>query len=145
MKSTLFSKRIGIAVLAAVVLVIASLAVYGEVIDYKAAQSIKTEQLVHSYSFRSNRTILVHLKNNSVIRLDLTATPLNVTVGTKNTFHRSPGSISKYSSPGKTSGYILTLTPSDYQRFNQNMMNYYGSINTFEKTSNHSELVSVSI
>jgi hypothetical protein len=145
MKSTFISKRISIAVLVAVVLVIASLAVYGEVIDYKAAQSIKAEQSVHSYSFRSNRTVLVHLKNNYVIRLDLTSTPLNVTVGTKNTFHRIPGSISKYSSPGKTSGYILTLTPSDYQRFNKDMMNYYGSINTFQQKNNHSELVSVSI
>jgi len=145
MKSTFFSKRIGIALLVAAAFVIAILAVYGEVIDYKAEQSIKSEQAVDSYSFRSNRTVLVHLKNSYVIRLDLTSTPLNVTVGTKNAFRRTPGSISRYSSSGKTSGYILTLTPSEYQRFNKDMMNYYGSINTFQQKNNHSELVSVSI
>ncbi|SFG25764.1 hypothetical protein [Sporolactobacillus nakayamae] len=145
MKSTFFSKRIGIAVLVAAALVIASLATYGEVIDYKATQSIETEQSVHSYSFRSNRTILLHLTNGYVIHLDLSSVPLNVQLGNKNTLHRFPGHFSKYGT-ANDHGYVLTLTPKEYKSFNQDFLNNYGEAGMFiHKKQEASELVYISL
>ncbi|MCO7177186.1 hypothetical protein ACFP7A_14185 [Sporolactobacillus kofuensis] len=144
--STWFSKRTTILLLAASAIIIASLTVYGLLINFKGDQSIKAHQTVNSYSFRSNRTILVHLKNGYVFRLDLTSVPLNVKVGTKNTLYRAPGSISKYASSGKISGYLLTLTPSAYQAFNKDLVNHFGAASMLQQNlQNHSELVSVSI
>ncbi|MDN3956661.1 hypothetical protein [Sporolactobacillus laevolacticus] len=146
MKSTFLSKRMGITLLVAAAIVIASLAIYGEVVDYKATQSIKTEQSVDRYSFRSNRTILLQLKNGYVIHLDLSSVPLNIQRGNKNTLYRVPGTLSKYSAANKNCGYVLTLTPKEYKSFNEEFLNNYGQAGMFvHNKQNHSELVYVSI
>ncbi|MCO7128176.1 hypothetical protein NIE88_20740 [Sporolactobacillus shoreicorticis] len=144
MKRTFFSKRIGIAILVAAALVIASLTVYGELRTYKGYTSIATQQAVDHYSFGVNRHILITLKNGYPIDLDLTSVPLNVKVGAGNTLHHVPGTPSKNGSSKKTAGYVLSLTPNAYRSFHQAFLNNFGAAGIFIH-ARHSELVYVSI
>ncbi|GAY77263.1 hypothetical protein [Sporolactobacillus inulinus] len=145
-KYTGLNKHTRNTLLIAAVLVLAMLSVYSFFIFIQSDQSIEKQQAVASYSFRSNRSVLLHLKNNYAIRVDLTATPLNLKVGTKNTLHRIPGNISRYSSSKGSSGYMLTLTPDAYRTFKEDFVNTYGSISVLQPNKkHHAELVYVSI
>ncbi|BBN97313.1 hypothetical protein [Sporolactobacillus terrae] len=145
-KRTGVNKHTRNTLMTAAILVLATLSVYSFFIFIQSNQSIEKRQAVASYSFRSNRSVLLHLENSYAIRVDLTATPLNLKVGTKNTLRRIPGNISRYSSSIGHSGYMLTLTPDAYQAFKEDFVNTYGSISVLQPNKkHHAELVYVSI
>lgn len=139
--ASLFSKK-SIFFFVILSLLFASLVIYGETIRYQGFSSLKSHQKIVSYSFRTNRYIIVHLQNGSEVDVNLNANQLHVQAGTKN----SLSNFQSVKSVSNKTGYLLTLTPKEFQIFNEKFSNSYGNDGKMlHDQTNHLELVTVSI